>query len=453
MADPTPNSNQNEKQPAEQSASNPTESSETVPPTADNPSDQLRSAITNDPEAQKKLAELLSHLQLQSPIGSETSKEHKFWKTQPVPQHGEKITSEGAIEPKRNHEELRKEPYPLPTNFKWCLLDINQKEEMDELYQLLADNYVEDDDAMFRFDYSPAFLDWALKPPGWVEDWHLGVRVAGNNKLVAFISGIPVDLRIRKDTQRIVEINFLCVHKKLRSKRLAPVLIKEITRRVHLTGIFRAVYTAGTVLPRPTATCRYFHRTLNCKKLVDIGFSHLPRDMSMKRMQLRLSLPKETGIRGLRLMREEDITKVQALLNRYMKRMEFSVVFKTPDEVRHWLLPRDGVVWTYVVETPEGTITDVASYYSIPSTVIGHAHHKSMNAAYQFYYASDVVFQEEGEQLLGDRLRGLFKDLLIKAKEIIEELKFGPGDGNLNYYLYNWRCHDVPPNKVGLIML
>jgi len=37
----------------------------------------------------------------------------------------------------------------------------------------------------------------------------------------------------------MVEINFLCVHKKLRSKRLAPVLIKEITRRVNLKGIWQ----------------------------------------------------------------------------------------------------------------------------------------------------------------------------------------------------------------------
>lgn len=35
----------------------------------------------------------------------------------------------------------------------------------------------------------------------------------------------------------MVEINFLCVHKKLRSKRLAPVLIKEITRRVNVTNV------------------------------------------------------------------------------------------------------------------------------------------------------------------------------------------------------------------------
>jgi len=51
----------------------------------------------------------------------------------------------------------------------------------------------------------------------------------------------------------MAEINFLCVHKKLRKNRLASVLIKEITRRVNLKGIFQAVYTAGIVLPTPIA--------------------------------------------------------------------------------------------------------------------------------------------------------------------------------------------------------
>ena len=62
---------------------------------------------------------------------------------------------------------------------------------------------------------------------------------------------------------KMVEINFLCVHKKLRSKRLAPVLIKEITRRVNCQGLFQAVYTAGIVLPKPVGTCRYFCLSLN----------------------------------------------------------------------------------------------------------------------------------------------------------------------------------------------
>ena len=45
--------------------------------------------------------------------------------------------------------------------------------------------------------------------------------------------------RIYDKKKSLVEINFLCVHKKLRAKRLAPVLIREITRRVNITGIFQ----------------------------------------------------------------------------------------------------------------------------------------------------------------------------------------------------------------------
>ena len=49
----------------------------------------------------------------------------------------------------------------------------------------------------------------------------------------------------------MTEINFLCVHKKIRANRLAPVLIKEITRRVHIKNMWQAVYTAGIVVPTP----------------------------------------------------------------------------------------------------------------------------------------------------------------------------------------------------------
>lgn len=43
---------------------------------------------------------------------------------------------------------------------------------------------------------------------------------------------------IKDKEVKLAEINYLCVHKKLRAKRLAPVLIKEVTRRVNLTGVF-----------------------------------------------------------------------------------------------------------------------------------------------------------------------------------------------------------------------
>ena len=35
-----------------------------------------------------------------------------------------------------------------------------------------------------RFKYSKEFLQWALKGPGFVPDWHVGVRVTTSRKLV-----------------------------------------------------------------------------------------------------------------------------------------------------------------------------------------------------------------------------------------------------------------------------
>ncbi len=37
---------------------------------------------------------------------------------------------------------------------------------------------------------------------------------------------------------------------------------------------------------------------------------------------------------------------------------------------------------------------------------------------------------------------------LMDNKEFLEKLKFGIGDGNLQYYLYNWKCPEMSANKV-----
>ena len=36
--------------------------------------------------------------------------------------------------------------------------------------------------------------------------------------------------------------------------------------------------------------------------------------------------------------------------------------------------------------------------------------------------------------------------------EFLEKLKFGIGDGNLQYYLYNWKCPKMDPKRIGLVL-
>lgn len=366
--------------------------------------------------------------------------------------------SEGPITPNKPKEEIRQEPYAMPSAFSWSNVNVQNEAELQELYQLLANNYVEDDDALFRFDYSPEFLLWALTPPGHLDDFLFGVRSTSNNKLVAFISAVPARIQVYTKPVDVVEINFLCVHKKLRSKRLAPVLIKEVTRRVNLTGRFQAVYTAGTVLPVPVASARYYHRSLNPKKLVQVGFSRLGHRMTMARLQKLYKLPNQTLTPGLRVMTEKDVTGVHKLLNEYLQQFQLKVLF-TEEEIAHWLLPRDKVINSYVVagnaENPD-EITDFLSFYHLPSSILNHD--DTLFAAYSFYNVAKSV-----------PLIDLMKDALILAKNygcdvfnalslmengtFLTELKFGPGDGHLQYYIYNWACPEMPPDKVGIVLL
>ena len=109
---------------------------------------------------------------------------------------------------------------------------------MKEVYELLRDNYVEDSESTFRFDYPVEFIRWALAVPGYQKEWHVGVRVSKTKKLLGFIAGTPVKLSINSQTVKGAEVNYLCVSKKLREKRLAPVLIKELTRRINLCNVW-----------------------------------------------------------------------------------------------------------------------------------------------------------------------------------------------------------------------
>ncbi|KAI3437841.1 hypothetical protein D9Q98_000287 [Chlorella vulgaris] len=386
---------------------------------------------------------------------------YAFWGTQPVAQFGEQpgtSDADGAIDKPKDVADVRPEPYGLPQNFEWVTCNIDNDDELREIYELLSAHYVEDDDNMFRFAYSKEFLRWALQPPGFKAVWHCGVRVSTTGKLVAFISGIPATVRVNASTLTTVEINFLCVHKKLRHKRLAPVLIKEITRRVNLHNIWQAVYTAGVLLPKPVSECQYWHRSLNPKKLISIGFSRLAQRMTMARTLKLYKLPDQPQTPGIRQMEDRDVPQVTALLADYLQKFQIAPVLDE-EEVRHWLSFQPDVVHSYVVEGPDGTLTDLLSFYTLPSSIIGNDQYDSLKAAYMFYTVPGAT---PLPQLMNDALilahstgHDVFNALdIFDNQKILKELKFGIGDGKLRYYLFNWRvAHEIPTNKVGLVML
>mmetsp|Transcript_4771 Transcript_4771/g.6298 ORF Transcript_4771/g.6298 Transcript_4771/m.6298 type:complete len:265 (+) Transcript_4771:846-1640(+) len=253
------------------------------------------------------------------------------------------------------------------------------------------------------------------------------------------------------------EINFLCVHKDLRAKRLAPVLIKEITRRVNRCNIWQAIYTAGALIPTPITGATYWHRNLNPQKLLDVKFSSKPAKMTKSQYNKLHSLPRESVWPELRPMQSEDVPQVMSLINTYLSDVKVHIVFNE-DEIRHFMMPRDGVIYSYVAGEPGAALTDVFSFYALPSQVLNHADHNTLRVAYSYYNVSKSNRLRDGMQELLIRAKALDFDVfnaldVMENKSFLEELKFGVGDGELHYYLYNWRIRNIQPEDLGIVLV
>ena len=90
--------------------------------------------------------------------------------------------------------------------------------------------------------------------------------------------------------------------------------------------------------------------------------------------------------------------------------------------------------------------------------MIGNPLHNKLNAVYSYYNVATTMTIED-----------LFRDLLIVARNdgadvfnaldamenasVFGPLKFGAGDGWLQYYLYNWKCPSMNASDIGLILL
>jgi len=135
---------------------------------ANNPglANELQGKANNKEDLQKliqklNLNEMLTGL---APQGSQKDMaSHAFWKTQPVPSFEEMANTEkikdGPIK-EIKIEEVDKNPSPMYPGFEWVTMDLEDEKQLDEVYELLTNHYVEDKDATFRFKYSPSFLNW-----------------------------------------------------------------------------------------------------------------------------------------------------------------------------------------------------------------------------------------------------------------------------------------------------
>jgi glycylpeptide N-tetradecanoyltransferase len=80
-------------------------------------------------------------------------------------------------------------------------------------------------------------------------------------------------------------------------------------------------------------------------------------------------------------MEAKDVPIVHKKLNDFLKQFKLHIQF-SEEEVAHFMLPRENVIESFVVEGENKEITDFISFYSLPSSILRHPEYNTLYVAY-----------------------------------------------------------------------
>ncbi len=286
---------------------------------------------------------------------------------------------------------------------------------IDEVYNLLAKNYVEGES--FRFHYSKELLLWALLVPGYINEFFVGHEVDG--ELVGLITGVPIKLKVNGVVHRVVEINFLCVSKKYRGRGITNLLIEEITTHVKSQGFSSAVYTSSFFKTKPFCEIMYTHRPLCVKNLIKYNFMTLGERQTISRLN-RLYKVNYVHSDGWRRFTKDDISGLKKL----MVDKKVCKVFND-EEIEHYFINDN--VKSFVIEK-NGVITDFGSFVSLPSFVLGTNY--QLKSAYGYYMFTNSL--EEVVKNLIIEASGEYDVFTLLSNKLYD--KFNWASGGMSYY-------------------
>jgi len=377
----------------------------------------------------------------------------------------------------------------LPNHLRWITLDITDDNTLNLVYQFLSENYITDVNKMYRLDYSKEFIRWSWMSPGYNKELHLGLvcinPIDNIPILVGVVIGTPTNMNINKINTTLISINFLCIHEKLRNKQLAPLLIKEITRRSVLLNMDIALYTVAKKVTKPFSKCRFSNIYLNIKKLEDCVF--LPKDYTGGKLQsdLALALTVYTTPYKVRPMTVNDIDALYELLPSFMSKYKVYQTF-SKDEIKHYFL--NNIVQTYIIEeiinykiptgifdlckinifrndfTPK-TIIGMFSIYGLPSKLLFKNKNSHINFAHLYYYFYDSQYINMNDIIREACLycKQCDYDIIsllnimdykhINSQKYIDNDNEQDDDYDLYYYMYNYIINDISNDELGVVLM
>lgn len=390
-------------------------------------------------------------------------KDYKFWDTQPVPKIvSDVIQKEGQIE---QLEQVSEDEVYLPEIYEWKEINVHSvspedKDDTTRLLKFLNRCYIEDPNSSFLEVFTEDRLKYMLGPA----EFCIGVVSKNKPVLAGFISGRIQKTQLKKDQVDVLEVTCLCVHPRLRRKRLTVQLISELKRRALIKNCNQGIFCTERYIPKPFTTTDLYHRPLNIEKLVDVGFTTMTGKVQLEELKNKFRLPKKTTNKNIVMLNDQSIKYVSQacdLLNKYLSKYIIHPIFTKEEFIKRFMGDNNSQVVSYVLINKDNSdkVEDFVSYYTYNLKTrnkekADNFEEKSITVGHLYYYTSTC---ETAYRLVNDALilaKNVGIDLfnattIMENNTLLRELQFEEGPTKFHNNLFNWNLSDVDPSQIG----
>lgn len=335
-------------------------------------------------------------------------------------------SSAGIIEIPQN---IPTERGRLPDGLQW-----RETEDVPAIVSFLGEYYAEDPDSSYRLRYSDSFFRFLFSSPD--HQRCLSLSIVDENGMAGYVLAKLHKVACNSLTRDVVSVNFLCLSRRYRNKRLACAMITEITRLVNLLGIYQAIFVGEKDYGFSIASVPYYHLPLDSVRLLKLDYIstlyYADIDAPMRGSTVEAT--------------QENVDAILRLYHKDSRKYRIHEVLST-QELEHFI--RDGNGPTQILYNSE--TDEFVSYFIIDTYCIDKA--ESFSVAYLYYWSGFPEIVKDA--ICHARSRGivLFNILDMGSNsEIIQKYGFLEGTTSLRYHLFNWNEKRVGNSELSIVL-
>ena len=151
---------------------------------------------------------------------------YNYWSTKPVMQLNTTSSQSSNIIPSLKKIEIESK---LPISMYW--MKIKDDHNLAHIANFLNNNYQKNE--TFKLQYTSDFIKWILGNDGYM----LTILTKNDNSICGCIGVSFKNLRVFEKKDKFAMAHLLCVHDVFKKKKMAQLLMDELSRRVVLDGV------------------------------------------------------------------------------------------------------------------------------------------------------------------------------------------------------------------------